>query len=473
MRSIRKSLLLGLLAGLGLLWLVAGLAVFLTVRRNLEGTFDAELRAMASEVRYLIPEGRYLQEPEPSAYWFEFFQLNSGLYFQVWDEYLLFSDRSPSLAEMDLPRPDAFSTQPKIWNVTLSTGEETRAIARQFALNSGLPGDALASSVVNIVVARNRTALTRSLNRLLAATVFAGGLMVPVSFLLVHIVLGWGLRPLRALTEHVASRSVDSLHERFPTAHLPGELVPVAERLNELMERMEAGIERERRLNADLAHELKTPVAELRAMAEVAMTWPDRLTGREAAEVLGVAKQMQWIIENMLLLARWDRDAERPPFARVLVDDMLNKCWPACSGRAGEKGLRVVRDLPPDLALETNPELLQVVLNNLLSNAVEYCPEGGDLRIQGLSMDGRFRLTVANTVRHLREEDIEHIFERFWRHNTTRKGEGHAGLGLSVARSCAGVLGLRLSAELDEPAGLVRFSLFSDPDMGPEGARAG
>jgi signal transduction histidine kinase len=456
MTSLYKRLSAWLLAGLGLVWLVVGFSVYATVRRSLEGRFDAELKAMASEVRFFLPEGEHLQAPKSSAYWFDFFQPNSGLYFEVWDEYLLFSDRSGSLGDRKLPRPSTFTVAPQIWNFTLATGEKLRGIAQQFAGN-GSPDFAL-----NVVVARNRESLDRSIQLLLGATGLVGLLFIPLSFLIVRLAVGRGLQPLRGFAERTAAFGIDSLHERFQTAGVPEELVPISRRLNELMDRLAAGIERERRLNQDLAHELRTPVAELKTMAEVALAWPNRIQGEQYREVLGAAEQMQSIINSMLLLARWDRSFERPAMEWVDVAGAVKSCWQPYASAADAKRLLVQESVPPGTGLQTNPELFRIILTNLLSNAVEYSPEGGTLAIEIRSEGDPFILTVANSTNNLEEKDIPHLFERFWRRDSARR-TGHAGLGLPLAKSCANLLALDLSAELKESPQMIVFCLASHP----------
>jgi signal transduction histidine kinase len=84
-----------------------------------------------------------------------------------------------------------------------------------------------------------------------------------------------GLSPLNQLANQAASITADSLATRFPTEIWPGELTPISSRLNDLLERLEQSFERERRFSADLAHELRTPIAELRSLAELALKWPE------------------------------------------------------------------------------------------------------------------------------------------------------------------------------------------------------
>lgn len=462
MRSLVCRLSAGLLAGLGLVWLLTGGVVVTTVRQSLEGRFDAELQAMASEVRYLLPEGRGLQEDQPSAYWFDFYRPDSGLYFEVWDEFLLFSDRSASLGVRELPRPPGFEETPRFWNATLATGERVRIIAQR--LTSFSPGGdsaARGSYPLHVVVARNRNALDRSLRFLLGATGLAGLFLVPVMLLVVRVAVGRGLRPLRGFAERVAAIDIDSLQERFPLTGVPAELQPVAERLNELMKRLAAGIERERRLTSDLAHELRTPVAELKTMAEVALAWPDRQVPGGFREVLDAANHMQALIDRMLMLARWERNASRPPAETVDVAAVVMKAWQAQAKPARDRQLNAVFNLAPGATVVTNPDLFLTIVANLLANAVEYSPAGGALRIESSADSAGPVFQVANSSGDLAEADLPHLFERFWRKDSARRENGHAGLGLPLAKSCADILGLVLAAELDASAGQIVFRLSS------------
>ena len=464
MISIRRRLLTWLVTGSILLWLSVGAAVYITVRTSLENTFDAELQAIASEVRYLFPESGGLVQPKPSPYWLDFFQPASGLYFEVWDEYLLFSDRSPSLGEQGLPQPPAFQEEPTVWNLTLGSGEKVRGLALQVDLVLPMDrGIGAPEQVLNMVVARNRDGLDRSLALLLGVTALAGILIVPIGILLGHVAVKRGLAPLAAFSDRVDSFGIDTLHERFQTHDIPAELRPVAERLNGLLDRLEAGLERERRLNADLAHELRTPIAELKTMSEVALAWPDKIDGTNYRDILDAVDQMQSIIDGMLLLARCETGAERPVTTDVRVSDLMDTCWEPYAEAARGKKLNLQRDLSPDLRWETNPDLFQVIVTNLLSNAVEYSPEGGDVLIRCSGEGDRFTLSVTNSAEHLETDELPHLFERFWRRDTARTGSGHAGLGLALAQSAANVLGLNLAADLEKSAGTVVFSLTSEP----------
>jgi two-component system sensor histidine kinase BaeS len=200
-------------------------------------------------------------------------------------------------------------------------------------------------------------------------------------------------------------------------------------------------------------------VAELKAMAEVALLWPERISAAQYREVLEVATQMQAVIDNMLLLARWERSPERPAMEPVDLGEMVRRCWQPHAGAAAGKRLHVRILIPSGTSWPANPELLRMVVGNLISNAVEYSPEGGEIGIEHVEDSGGRDLVFDNPAEHLAPGDVPHLFERFWRADAARHGTGHAGLGLPLAKTCAGIMGLSLAAELDERTKQLRFRL--------------
>ena len=115
-----------------------------------------------------------------------------------------------------------------------------------------------------------------------------------------------GLSPLRRLADYTATIDSKSLGSRYNTAHLPDELQPVVRRLNELLERLEHAFAREKHLTADMAHELKTPIAEFRSLSEVALKWPDDagFVNSALADACEISKQMDRIVSVLLALGR-------------------------------------------------------------------------------------------------------------------------------------------------------------------------
>jgi two-component system sensor histidine kinase QseC len=252
------------------------------------------------------------------------------------------------------------------------------------------------------------------------------------------------------VADQAAAIDASTLQTRFPAQEMPLELRPICERLNELLARLEQSFERERRFSADAAHELRTPIAELRSLAEVALKWPsgDGEAKTSFADTLAAARQMEGIVNGLLAITRCEAGKQRTVREQVEVAKLVDELWQPFVDKARSKELSVTRDVPAEARLETDRALFGSILNNLLSNAVEYTPPKGSIRIRYHLQDNRWVVTVANAVGNLRAEDLPHLFQRFWRKDTARSTPEHSGLGLSLARAFAETLGMTLRAEL-------------------------
>jgi two-component system sensor histidine kinase QseC len=283
-------------------------------------------------------------------------------------------------------------------------------------------------------------------------------LLLAVTAVVVPRVLSRELSPLHQLADQAARISADSLATRFPTEALPGELTPISSRLNDLLGRLEQYFERERRFSADLAHELRTPIAELRSMAELALKWPEAREAQADREVLAIAMQMEGIVARLLALLRSEQGQLSVVRENVALGPLLERVWQPLAKKAAGKQLDVARDLPDTECIETDPVLLRSILSNIMDNAAEYSPSGGIVRIAAVVVGGTFTLEVTNTVEHLSPDEVPKIFDRFWRKDAARSNNEHSGLGLSLSRAFAQVLGYELTAAMNHES-LLTLSL--------------
>jgi two-component system sensor histidine kinase QseC len=276
-----------------------------------------------------------------------------------------------------------------------------------------------------------------------------GVLLLAATALLVPRVLRGELTPLNELADQAARVNADSLAMRFPTDSMPAELRPIGSRLNDLLARLEQSFERERRFSADLAHELRTPIAELRSLTELALKWPDAREAETDREVLAVAMQMEGIVTRLLALLRSERGQLPVTLERVALAPLVENVWRTFAKRAVSKRLKVVREVPENAEFETDPVLARSILTNLVDNAIEYTPVGGMVRVEGEVGTRQIKLRVSNAVENLTSEDLPKLFDRFWRKDLARSGNEHSGLGLPLARAFARALGGELAASLD------------------------
>lgn len=448
--SIRGRLTIFLLGGFLLLWLIAGAGTYFSVKQSLLKSLDAELAVDSRIVRFasrgdeaesesesMRRGARQLRDRLP-----DYHDQNSGVYFQVWSGNGDSIERSGSLGEMELDFPTTANVQPSFRTVNLDNGTTIRAM--NFRTASGSKGKGKGRRGVTVtVLAKDTSEMDAALGSLLRGIGLIGLLVGVSSIFLVHIALKIGLKPLTELGEQVESIDATSLDARLKSGGVPPELQPISDRLNSLFSRLESSFERERRFSSDLAHEMRTPIAELKTMSEVALKWPDQSGEQTHQDALEIAKQMESMVENLLALARWESGEQ--PLKKEPVDlaKFLRQCWDSIASKATEKEIKVETDLG-DGSWETDREMLRHIVVNLLTNAAEYTPHGGRIRISA-SPDS---IKVANSAPDFDPNDLDKLFDRHWRADTSRTDSSHTGLGLSLARGCAEAMGLELHANL-------------------------
>lgn len=466
MTSLRGRLTWGLTLACCLLWSGAAGALYLAMRAGLTAEFDRSLRAQAQTLEVLSSQENGILEfdwsPEAMA---SFARAERPDYFEIRLADGSTWKRSPSLAGTSLP-PLASDGVPRFSNLVLPDGLAGRAAAVRFVVpqTDEPPLPAVAPPVsAALVVARHRTDLDRSL-RLLALTLLSvGGAAAAATAFFVRFVVERGLRPLSGLAARAAAIDASDLTVRFPTADTPLELQPIGSRLNELLARLQSSFERERRFSADVAHELRTPIAELRLLAEVALRWPDdrAATGRALQDALDIALQLESITIGLLALARYDAGLQ--PLARepVRVAAALDATWRPLAGQAREKRLSLSVDVSDQVGCLADPVLLRLILANLLGNAVQYSPRGGAVACRARLVGGRCEIDVSNGTAELCAEDLPRLFERFWRKDPAR-ADARSGLGLAVAKALADAMGITIRAELPQP-GTLTMTLSAQP----------
>lgn len=246
--------------------------------------------------------------------------------------------------------------------------------------------------------------------------------------------------------------NVDSLNQRLSLSDVPEEIQPVVKRLNQLFARLESSFERERQFSADLSHELKTPIAELRLIVESALRWPEEGGTDSWQSALESLKRMESVVSAMLLLSKLDQGTH---LATASTTDhnlkrLIEAAWVSVEATARQRHLTVDMQIDPSARIVGDSELWTLVFSNLLSNAVSHAPEGSHLQIQSKASHSRKGpdLVFTNPAPNLTASDLKNLFHRFWKSDASRTDSNHFGLGLPIAQSACEALGWNLSAHL-------------------------
>ncbi len=280
------------------------------------------------------------------------------------------------------------------------------------------------------------------------ASAIAYNLLLPLLFsfpllaFLLWIAVTRGLIPLVKLTREVAQREPDNL-ALLSSETAPREVAPLIEHLNHLFVRIDASMQNERRFTADAAHELRTPVAAIKAQAQVAraaLSEAERIHALDYA-ILGCDRAAH-LIDQLLTIARVDALGDEVTELcqlRALSSEVIAELAPTALG----KGVQLELSEGDEAVVRGDKGLLRVLLRNLIDNAVRHTLDGTSVRVKIGTEPGATYLSVSDDGPGIPEEEIKKVSERFYRPLGTQASG--SGLGLSIVKRIAEIHGATLN----------------------------
>ena len=285
-----------------------------------------------------------------------------------------------------------------------------------------------------IQVAQDRSGDERFMKEFatLLIVVLAFGILVSTAIALT--VTRKGLRPITEMTRSLKRIEPKHLHERIPPEGWPHELRPLAVAFDEMLDRLEDSFTRLSQFSADLAHELRTPIAIIRGEGEVALT--RTRTAEEYREVIessvGECEKLTAIVDNLLFLAR--AEAAEGPVQRALFDgkDAVEKIAAFYEPIAEEHDVTIACAGEGDI--HADPMLFGRAVSNLVENALRFTAAGGTILISIVIRPAQAEISVKDTGCGIAAEHLPRVFDRFYRADSSRSSQG-SGLGLALVKS--------------------------------------
>lgn len=292
-----------------------------------------------------------------------------------------------------------------------------------------------------VVAAAPTAGLVLPPDQLIPPMLLTATVVIVASLLVVYVLVDRTLQPVDAIVEEVeAITDGRSLHRRLMAPRTQDELARLTNTLNAMLARLEQSFASLRRFTADASHELKTPLTILRAGIERAITHPK--APPEVMEVLEETlvevNRTAELVDALLTLARADEGRAPLHLEPVELKEVLSEVSETAS-ILGEQAKVAVSVAVPErsITLAVDPSRIRQLLMNLLTNAIKYTPEGGEVRIDWEQVDGNVVLNVRDTGVGIAPGDLPHIFDRFWRADQARRRSGGrpgVGLGLAISK---------------------------------------
>lgn len=440
--SLRGRLLWFLLAAITIAAVAQATIAYRTALHDADQIFDYHMQQMALSLRSSTPlsndEARARQEAESAGG-------NDDMVVQMWspDGAQMFHSvsraRLPQRAVLGFSNVRANSTTYRVFSI--QTSNQTVQVAQDLAVRRNMAGNLALRTLGPIAV------------------------MMPILMLVVWWVVSGSLQPVARVRSQVASRQADDLSPVSDTG-LPDEVRPLVQELNLLFGRVRTAFEAQQHFVADAAHELRTPLAALRLQAQSL----DRADTPEARQVAvsrltaGIDRATR-LVEQLLILARQEATAAEGTSAKtrpVDLADLARRTAADLAGVAAAKGVDLGLQQADPASIEGQPDALQILLRNLVDNAVKYTPGGGTVDISVLSGAGTVAVQVEDSGPGIPPDERERVFDRFYR--VAGSEAAGSGLGLAIIKAIAERHGAVLTLGSSERlGGLMATVTFKTP----------
>jgi len=441
--TLRATLLRWLLIPLSVLLVVDALGSHVIARRLADRVYDGELLEIARELALHVHPGT----PQPT------FDLEKDaertLLLDQYDKvgYVVRAGTVSIAGDANIPPPARQNREPAFYDATLA-GEAVR-VAAIASTSGGTP--------VTISVAETRVKREALVNAIMLGVILPQLLLIVIAGVALWIGVARGLAPLGKLQQAVAARSHVDLSP-IDVPNVPGEVRPLLVSINDLMTRLHEILSFQTRFIADAAHQLRTPVAGLKAHVEVALREEDPTQARASiAHLYTAVERMSRLVAQLLSLARNEPTTVRqvtlaPLDLAKLVFDVTMDWVPEAYRRNIDLGFD---GAVPHITIEGDAPRLTELINNLLDNAIRYSREGGRVTVH-VAADPP-RLSVSDDGPVIPVEERERIFERF--HRLLGSHAGGSGLGLAIVQEIAKLHGASISLGEDSDGFGNRFTV--------------
>lgn len=457
MTSMRTRLFAILLATTGAVWLFAATWIYASTQAEVERVLDARLMEAARMVSSLITDHRIdageaadaatADAPPPP------FQQADGSYSrqlscQIWSLQGNLVGRSESAPQTSL------ATHTSGFEETEINGERWRVYA---VVNPKLG--------VRVLVGDSLEIRERLIGDVVKGLLLPALVVLPVLAALIWFSVGRGLAPLTRIAEGLAGRSASELHP-VEGAAAPREVRPVVVALNILFGRVAEARERERSFTAYAAHELKTPLAGLKTQAQIALRADDASVQKEALSRISTSvDRTSRVVRQLIDLAAVDAAKGAPADELVDLSMLLSEVASELETQLSNADVHVAVEVAdvsrPQVGIRADRGLLRLVVRNLLENAIQHSPKGGEVRCRVAARGDEAVVEILDQGPGIPAADERRVTERFFRGS---KPHGHgSGLGLSIVQMALDRLGGSLAFERGSPWFVARASFPLSP----------
>lgn len=378
----------------------------------------------------------------------------SPAFIQFVDELGALVDKSPNLKQKKL------NYYPEAINNVLFDGKLENTSVRQIQV----PLYQNTKIIGFMIIAMSLEDSKMVLNNLFFILVVAYPLILLVLFLIARFIAGRSIKPISSIIQTSNIITKDNLKSRIPLPINKDELHLLSKTINNLLDRVENAIEREKQFTSDASHELRTPLAVIKGTLEVLVRKPRN--PEEYKEKIDFCvnevNRLNLLVDELLLLARFENQKQSLKMENVSLNALFLDVISRNSSIITEKKINCVAHFAKDFYVETDSYLFTIVANNILTNAVKYSKTNSAINFDIQETNNAVVCTISDNGIGIAEEDLQKIFDQFYRSKSSQHPEiKGTGLGLSIVKRLCTLLQIDLRIESKEKVGTKVILSFS------------
>ena len=301
---------------------------------------------------------------------------------------------------------------------------------------------------LSIAVPLEESALV--LSNLREALVISFPAILLILFLVTRLIAGKSIAPIHNVINTANKISKANIAERISLPPHNDEIHALTSTINGLLNRLEDALLRERQFTSDASHELRTPLSIIKGTLEVLIRKPREVIQYEekVSYCISETDRMTRLIDQLLLLARYDTGKVNPVKTEFLFSEKIEMVLHRLDSLLEDKRISVNRDIDKNLILNADPGMTEIILENILTNAIKYSGNESSIDIKAVRNGSGILFSVKDYGIGMTEQQIKNIFDRFYRADASRSSEaGGFGLGLAISKKLCDIQDIKINVE--------------------------
>lgn len=310
----------------------------------------------------------------------------------------------------------------------------------------------------HLIVAMSLDDATMILSNLRTILFIAFPLILFVLFLVARLIAGRSIKPVTSIIETSSKITKDNLKSRITLPNNKDELFILSKTINDLLDRIEDAVEREKQFTSDASHELRTPLAVIKGTLEVLIRKPRE--NQEYVEKINFCvsevDRLNSLVDELLLLARFENQKRDNKIENVYLNELILESLSRYSDKIKKNNIVVFTNFYNDFNIQSDYYLVSIIISNLISNAIKYSKNGGKIKIELNKTEKTTQLIISDDGIGIPDENLSKIFNSFYRSDNSKNPEiKGTGLGLSIVKRLCILLNIEIQIASEENVGTV------------------